>query len=239
MNGTFAWPARRRRRGRAFTLVELLVVIGIIAMLMGIMLPAMAAARAQAKAVACTSNLRQLATAALMYAQDKKLYVSFVPAIGNVPAKDRKELLYPYLRQGRNNADNEANQAWHCPANDRVAAQASYGFNTNLNGIRLNRIRKWSETVALCDAGLMDWPAGAPSLATHCWPPSRPATSSSCRPDHRRHPRQTVGVGFVDGHAERLPMRPPFYPGPIGTYIPNGITNAFDVNYQDQLWDLQ
>ena len=233
-----AQPPRQRRRG--FTLVELLVVIGIIALLIGILMPALGNARAQSQAVACLSNIRQISVAAVMYANDTKRFVTFVPATPGRPAQDRKELLFPYLEQGRNNSDTDGSQVWTCPANTRVSEEASYGFNTNLNGVRITKVRRASETVALCDAGLMDTPPLAPSLATHCWAPSRAATSSSCRPNHLRHPKEMVGVGFVDGHAERMPMRMPFYPAPIGTHVPNAtVTDLQDPNYQDTLWDLE
>lgn len=54
----------------AFTLVELLVVIGIVAVLIAILLPALSVARANSRAVACLSNLRQMAVAAQAYCND-------------------------------------------------------------------------------------------------------------------------------------------------------------------------
>jgi len=97
-----------KRKG--FTLVELLVVIGIIALLIAILLPALNRAREQAKQVKCASNLRQMGEAMTMYINDWKYYPGAYANDGGNPFACWPSRLRLYL--------GGVNDAFYCPSQE-------------------------------------------------------------------------------------------------------------------------
>ncbi len=83
------------KKRNAFTLVELLVVIGIIALLISMLIPVLNKVKENANTVKCASQMRQLVTAILMYAGDNKSNFPWPPQIGEVyVANDPNPLMY-------------------------------------------------------------------------------------------------------------------------------------------------
>jgi prepilin-type N-terminal cleavage/methylation domain len=101
-----------RRSSNAFTLVEIMVAIAIIAAMSAVLMPVFGAARERGRTAACASNLRQIATALLLYAQDAdERFPADCPAApvrgGDSPAMPYDRQILPYLKSGA---------VFHCPS---------------------------------------------------------------------------------------------------------------------------
>ena len=108
-----------------FTLIELLVVVAIIALLVSVLLPALAAAREQARGAYCLSNLRQQGTSVTYYAGDHdylptcSVTVSYGMTGIYENGYNYMEYLDPYVKRVRPSGDDrDAANIWRCPSDN-------------------------------------------------------------------------------------------------------------------------
>jgi len=160
--------SRDRRVFTAFTLVELLVVIGIIAVMIGILLPALNKARNAAAVTTCLSNLKQVGTVMQLYANDNKDYALL----------GYRNLVYTgyffydgtkYTVMGglRNAGLVKVPQVFYCP----VQQDPQFQFNTPQNPWPPGPVADGG-TGGNCRAGFTTRPAK--NWYTHDWPQGPP-----------------------------------------------------------------
>jgi prepilin-type N-terminal cleavage/methylation domain-containing protein/prepilin-type processing-associated H-X9-DG protein len=207
----------------AFTLVELLVVIAIIAVLAGLLLPALVRARESARRTQCLSQLRQVSLGIRLYADENG---------DEFPRSQHSAFAHGQATWGRAIAPqlgstdakwlNLLGGLYHCPTDQRLM-QWSYGLNVYFElgpaddyaenpqeWRRLAQVTKPSATILLAENA-----SGADHIMAHFW--ESPADTADL--DAKRH-NQKSNYAFVDGHSELLPIARVYAPPGVNHWNP-------------------
>lgn len=148
----------RYQRRTAFSLVELLIVIGIIAALISVLLPTLAKARRLSRSVACKARLEQLGAAFQMYLNQNKTHYPQAPSLPSVNPNN-----YPTIPVCLGPFVSNSNDAFQCPADDEQVFPTegiSYFYYNELGELPLAQTFFWhifgnpSQIPAMWDAGI-------------------------------------------------------------------------------------
>lgn len=194
------------RPNSGFTLLELLAVIAVIALLAGLLVPALAKAMAVSRGVGCLGNLRQWSLGTQGFADDHQ---GLLPSDGAGNGTSRSDAWYadippylgqrPYAEQGEwrtNSRVRLPGSVWLCPGNRRTSDGRMlfhYCLNRLVNGsgaearpIRLIEVREPARTVWLFDNGKKAAVAAAGNVHTNLH-------------------QAGANLVFLDGHVARMP----------------------------------
>jgi len=219
------------RRRPAFTLVELLVVLGIITVLVGLTISALSGARQSAQSAMCLSNLRQLAVAATDYAA--RYDATYPPAQWSDAADPALSYRWDYtvirntgsgekttwpglLWTGRTNL-----RVQQCPSYDGRSATSGdpftgYNYNTSYIGrgegeaipipAKMTQVRRPCETALFGDAGATQLGTNKFMRSPLRSPSEKPSLSADARINgaqgFRHNNNRSTNVAFCDGHGE-------------------------------------
>lgn len=218
-----------RQRSSGFTLIELLVVIAIIAILAAILFPVFARARDKARDAACISNVKQLGTAFLMYADDNNGRLAPLDAYYNLSTnepgpiisytKEKRITQCPSLRRIERQSIGATQRPWSYTINCYLVNTGARGFwDTSPSGGRDKGV----------PMSLYAWPSRTPYVVEENKDPTlgTPTIANDnafigVDSSADRHNGQ-ANVYFLDGHAGKVPGLQTWQNGkwPAGKYPP-------------------
>ncbi len=203
-----------------FTLIELLIVVAIIALLAGMLLPALNKARDKARAISCVSGIKQIGLAFIQYANDNREWFVAANSAWDAPVQQywcgRKESGRFEPKGGIMDYLGKSDAIRRCPSMpDVVNADnygcGGYGYNGDYLGggwngvpsVRMAQVKKPSQTIAFADSlqfddGNLSRPMEMHTISPPYYPD--PAYAYYTTPDiHFRHSNH-ANFTWVDGH---------------------------------------
>lgn len=218
---------------RAFTLLEVLVVIGVLALLMGLLLPGLQKARRQAKRTVCLSNLRELGKLTALFNNESNGRMPRSLHSAGLGFRNGEPWGYAYYKliTAEPWTPETSKAAWRhvvesyyrCPLDEREAPPGggttwSYGYNVyyELKAAETGgpvwrnegHVPRPADTVLFGEVGQAGLITGAPSadhLMAHFWS----QYGSPPEVDADRH-KPGSGYVYLDGHAENEPLTDTF-----------------------------
>jgi prepilin-type N-terminal cleavage/methylation domain-containing protein/prepilin-type processing-associated H-X9-DG protein len=212
----FTEKSSSQRTIRAFTLIEILVTIAIIAILAAILFPVFARARENARRASCLSNIKNLGLAVMMYTQDYDERLPSVYTCGSATLETGKPAstssvcptsgtyihywehsIYPYVKNSQAYLCPSASITWDGSSTGKMA----FGYNLGLSGKALASIPRPSEMMLMADSfydGVSTSSTYSPN--SYILTPYSGDRPSASLPDARH--LDTFNMVFADGHAK-------------------------------------